>query len=68
MKLLLPTNLDLNTLIKDDLPYFYLTNTSGILGECLKKGKVLRKLIPSIQYFISFCICADEAQGDFITK
>jgi hypothetical protein len=64
MKLLLPTNLDLNTLIKDDHIYYLLSNTSGILGVCLKKGKVLRKLIPSIQYFISFCICADEAQGD----
>ncbi len=67
MKLLQPNNLDLNTLIKDDHLYYYLSNTSGILGECLKNGKVLRKLIPSIQYFISFCICADEAQGDFRT-
>ena len=67
MKLLLPKNLDLNTLIKDELPYTYLTNTSGIIKMCIKKGRVLRKLIPTIQYFLSVCICTDEAQGDFRT-
>jgi hypothetical protein len=64
MKLLNPYNLNLTTLIKDDQFYSYLTNTNGKLGIGFKKGKLLRKLIPAIQYFISVCITEDEAQGD----
>lgn len=67
MKLLRPANLDLQTLIEDDKIYSYLSNTSGKFSTCFKKGKVLRKLIPEIQYFISVCIYKDEAQGDFRT-
>jgi hypothetical protein len=67
MKLMRPANLDLQTFVEDDKIYSYLSNTSGKFSKCYKKGKVLRKLIPEIQYFISICIYTDEAQGDFRT-
>jgi hypothetical protein len=68
MKLLKPQNLDLNTIIKDDKFYSYLTNNQNNLGICFKKGKVIRKLIPAIQYFINQIICTDPAQGNAQVK
>lgn len=65
MKVIQPHNLDLDSLIKDDLLYPYLSNTGGKFATTFKKGKVLRKLIPIVQYFISVCIWTDEAQGDY---
>jgi hypothetical protein len=64
MKLLKPQNLDLNKLIVDEQYYSYLTNNQNILGIAFKKGKVIRKLIPAIQYFINQIICTDDAQGN----
>lgn len=68
MKLLRPINLDLNKFIKDENLYSYLVNKSGKYHTDFKKGKVIRKLIPEMQYFISTCICAEEEQGDFRLK
>jgi len=65
MKILQPENLDLHSFIKDEQYYLYLTYTGGKKGFAFKKGNVLRKLIPAIQYFISKIICTDEAQGDY---
>lgn len=65
MKILLPHNLDLYSLIKDEQSYPYVSNTSGRISNSFKKGSVLRKLIPYFEYFISVCICTDEAKGDF---
>lgn len=68
MKLLRPVNLDLAEFIKDDKLYSYLVNKSGKFGADFKKGKLIKKLIPEMQYFISTCICAEEEQGDFRLK
>lgn len=68
MKLLRPVNLDLNEFIKDDNLYSYLVNKSGKYRNDFKKGKVIRKLIPEMQYFISTCICAEEEQGNYNLK
>jgi hypothetical protein len=43
-------------------------NKSGKFGTDFKKGKLIKKLIPEMQYFISTCICAEEEQGDFRLK
>lgn len=64
MKLLRPQNLDLNSFLKDEQLYSYLSNNQNKLGICFKKGKVLRKLIPALQYFINQIICTDPAQGN----
>jgi len=68
MKLLRPANLDLDEFIQDDRLYSYLVNKSGKYRTAFKKGKVIRKLIPDMQYFISACICAEEEQGDYRLK
>lgn len=67
-KLLLPENLDLHSLIKDEQLYRHLCNVGGKLSAGFKRGKVIRKLIPTMQYFISTIICTDEAQGDYRVK
>lgn len=68
MKLLQPKNLDLNSFIKDKHIYSYLTNNQNKLGICFKKGNVIRKLIPAIQYFINKIIITDEAHGNAQVK
>jgi hypothetical protein len=68
MKILQPQNLDLNSIIKDDKFYSYLTNNQNKLGICFKKGNSLRKLIPSIKYFINQIICTDDANGNAQVK
>lgn len=60
MKILKPVGLDLENLIQDDRKYTWHKNHQGKLGltSDFVKGKIIRKNIPKMYYFISTLIIA----------
>jgi hypothetical protein len=62
MKLLKPVNLNLETMIKADQAYSYITYKDGKKGHALKNGSVYQKLIPYIYFFINQIIIKDKSR------
>lgn len=61
MKLLKPQNLNLETMIKPNQMYSYITYSQGKKGYAFKEGNVYKKLIPYIYFFINQIIITDKS-------
>ena len=75
MKIIKPVNINLETLIEDNKKYVWYKNVQGKLTLTVCKGKLIRKYIPELYYFISkiilnkekdYNMCGVEGYEDYV--